>query len=72
MNIMIDWVENGNKPSRLNSTVLSGDYKGETQMLCQWPTRPVWSGNSTFDCVDDKVSVESWTYKFPAFKVPVY
>jgi tannase len=72
MNIMIDWVENGNEPSRLNATVSSGDYKGETQMLCQWPTRPVWQGNSTFDCVHDKVSIESWTYSFPAFKVPVY
>ncbi|TIA03757.1 Tannase 30 kDa subunit [Aureobasidium pullulans] len=72
MNIMIDWVENGNKPSRLNATVSSGNYEGETQMLCQWPTRPVWHGNSTFDCVNDKASIDSWTYTFPAFKVPVY
>ncbi|KAJ5512313.1 hypothetical protein N7463_001865 [Penicillium fimorum] len=69
---MIDWVENGVKPSRLNATVSSGTYEGETQMLCQWPTRPLWKHNSTFECVDDKASIDSWTYSFPAFKVPVY
>lgn len=73
MNIMIDWVENGNKPERLNATVSSGDNEGETQMLCQWPTRPIWHGNSTeFECEEDRESVESWTYEFNAFKIPVW
>lgn len=73
METMIDWVENGKKPSRLNATVSSGDHAGETQMLCQWPTRPLWSGNSSaFRCVEDEKSVESWTYEFEAFKLPVY
>ncbi|EOO00913.1 putative tannase subunit protein [Phaeoacremonium minimum UCRPA7] len=73
MDIMIDWVENGVKPTRLNTTVSSGTYAGETQMLCQWPTRPLWQGNSSsFDCVNDEASIESWTYTFPAFKLPVY
>ncbi|KAF7187894.1 Tannase [Pseudocercospora fuligena] len=73
MNIMIDWVENGIKPTRLNATVSSGTYEGETQMLCPWPTRPLWSGNSSeFSCVNDEASIESWTYEFPAFKLPVY
>ncbi|KAL4888885.1 Tannase/feruloyl esterase [Aspergillus ambiguus] len=73
MDIMINWVENGVKPNRLNATVSSGTYAGETQMLCQWPTRPLWHGNSSnFDCVHDQKSVNSWTYTFPAFKVPVY
>ncbi|KAK5798125.1 hypothetical protein VI817_004416 [Penicillium citrinum] len=72
MDIMINWVENGVKPSRLNSTVSSGEHEGETQMLCQWPSRPLWRSNSTFDCVHDKKSIESWTYQFPAFKLPVY
>nr|POE99560.1 tannase [Quercus suber] len=73
MNIMISWVENDMKPSRLNATVASGTYAGETQMLCQWPQRPLWSGNSSdFDCVDDAASIESWTYEFDAFKLPVY
>ena len=73
MEIMIDWVENGVKPTALNATVSSGTYAGETQMLCQWPTRPLWQGNSTtFDCVNDEDSIESWTYTFDAFKIPVY
>lgn len=70
---MIDWVENGIEPSRLNSTVSSGDYSGEIQLLCPWPTRPLWSGNSSdFDCVYDQASIDSWTYTFPAFNRTVY
>ncbi|KAI0445326.1 Tannase/feruloyl esterase [Xylaria telfairii] len=73
MQTIIDWVENGVKPDRLNATVSSGDNAGETQLLCQWPTRPLWSGNSSdFDCVNDEASIDSWTYKFNAFKLPVY
>lgn len=72
MNIMIDWVENGVKPTRLNATVSSGTYEGETQMLCQWPTRPLWKNNSTFNCVNDSASIASWTYDFKALKLPVY
>ncbi|KAK5103481.1 hypothetical protein LTS08_002896 [Lithohypha guttulata] len=73
MNTMIDWVENGVKPSRLNATVSSGANAGETQMLCQWPTRPLWQTNNTdFDCVTDEASIDTWTYTFPAFKVPIY
>jgi tannase len=70
---MIDWVEKGITPTGLNATTSSGIYKGETQVLCQWPKRPLWSGNSTnFDCVDDEASINTWTYTFPAFKVPIY
>ncbi|KAH6983458.1 hypothetical protein BKA56DRAFT_482917 [Ilyonectria sp. MPI-CAGE-AT-0026] len=72
MEIMIDWVENGVKPSRLNTTVSSGDNEGETQMLCQWPTRPLWRSKTKFDCVNHEKSIKSWTYDFPAFKLPVY
>jgi tannase len=73
MDIMIDWVENGVKPTRLNATVSTGDYSGEIQMLCQWPARPLWQGNSSsFECVNDQPSIESWTYTFPAFKLPVF
>ncbi|KAF2853397.1 tannase and feruloyl esterase [Plenodomus tracheiphilus IPT5] len=73
MATIIDWVENGIKPSRLNATVSSGDYAGEVQRLCQWPARPLWSGNSTeFECVGDEASIASWTYSFDAFKLPVY
>ncbi|KAJ5772713.1 tannase [Penicillium odoratum] len=72
MAIMIDWAENGVSPTCLNATVSSGDYEGETQMLCQWPYRPLWRSISSFDCVYDEKSIETWTYNFPAFKVPVY
>ncbi|GAB1729595.1 hypothetical protein NU195Hw_g723t1 [Hortaea werneckii] len=73
MQTMIDWVESGVRPSRLNATVSSGDFEGEVQRLCMWPQRPLWHGNSSeFDCVDDEASIASWTYKFDAFKLPVY
>ncbi|GAQ45525.1 hypothetical protein AtubIFM55763_007891 [Aspergillus tubingensis] len=72
MEIMIDWVENGNKPSRLNATVSSGTYAGETQMLCQWPSRPLWNSNSSFSCVHDSKSLATWDYTFDAFKMPVF
>lgn len=74
MATIIDWVENGIKPSRLNATVSSGEHSGEVQQLCQWPTRPLWASNSsTFHCVDDEASIESWTYTFDAFKLqPVW
>lgn len=72
MQTMINWVENGVQPSRLNATVSSGTHEGETQMLCQWPKRPLWKSESSFDCVFDKASYQSWTYEFPAFKIPVY
>lgn len=74
METIIDWVENNNKPDGLNATVSSGSNAGETQLLCKWPLRPLWHSNdsSLFDCVFDKASYESWTYSFPAFKLPVY
>ena len=73
MDIMINWVENGVKPTSLNATASSGTYAGETLLLCQWPTRPLWHDNSTtFECVNDQESIDSWTYTFPAFKLPVY
>ncbi|QIW94730.1 hypothetical protein AMS68_000248 [Peltaster fructicola] len=74
MDTIIEWVENGSKPEHLNATVSSGTYANETQQLCQWPNRPLWASNSssTFSCVYDQDSDDSWTYTFPAFKLPVY
>ncbi|KAI5926452.1 Tannase/feruloyl esterase [Camillea tinctor] len=73
MNTIIDWVENGIKPTALNATVSSGDFSGEVQQLCQWPTRPLWHGNSSdFECVNDKASIDSWTYTLDAYKIPIY
>lgn len=71
---VINWVESGEAPAVLNATINSGPYTGEVQGLCAWPTRPLWEAgdNSTFDCVNDAESVATWTYTFPAFKLPVY
>lgn len=74
MYTMIDWVENGIKPTALNATVGGGSEEGDIVSLCQWPTRPLFHSNTSsgFDCVNDARSIETWTYSFPAFKIPVY
>ncbi|ROV98786.1 hypothetical protein VPNG_08435 [Cytospora leucostoma] len=72
MQTLIDWVEGGVRPARLSATVSSGGYEGETQMLCQWPARPIWSGNSSFSCAFDQASYDSWQYDLDAWKIPVY
>ncbi len=73
MATIIAWVENSVEPATLNATVASGTYAGEVQGLCSWPLRPMWSGNSSaFDCEYDQASIDSWTYTFDAFKLPVY
>lgn len=64
---VIEWVENGVAPATLNN---SGTAITE---LCRWPLRPLWSGNGTsFDCVYDQTSIDSWMYVFDAFKTVVY
>ncbi|KAF2150208.1 tannase and feruloyl esterase [Myriangium duriaei CBS 260.36] len=73
MATIIAWVEKGVQPSRLNATVSAGTSKGTVDKLCQWPTRPHWASNtSDFTCVNDAASIKTWTYSFPAFKVPIY
>lgn len=64
---VIEWVENGNAPDTLNN---SGTAITE---LCRWPLRPLWAGNGTsFDCVYDQASIDTWMYDFDAFKTVVY
>ncbi|WWC93544.1 hypothetical protein V866_000379 [Kwoniella sp. B9012] len=72
MSQIINWIENGEAPAGLNATVSSGDYSGETQELCMFPTRPLWSSNSTFDCVTDDEGNATWDHSFTAFKQAVY
>ncbi|PYH97630.1 tannase and feruloyl esterase [Aspergillus ellipticus CBS 707.79] len=72
MQTIIDRVEKDEQPSRLNASVSSGAYEGETQRLCQWPDRPLWHDNSSFECVFDEKSYETWTYTLSAFNVTVY
>lgn len=70
---LIEWVEDGNKPDRLNATIMSGSHEGEQQDLCAWPLRPLWKDNgSTLDCVFDQKSYDTWSYDFDAYDVPLY
>lgn len=76
MQQLIEWVEKGKAPDMLDATVSMGSNKGQSQKLCMWPMRPLWSGsrngNGTLECVWDQESVDSWHYDLDAFKVPVY
>ncbi|KAH7142901.1 Tannase/feruloyl esterase [Dactylonectria estremocensis] len=63
---VIEWVENGVAPATLNAT-------GSISSICRWPLRPLWSNNDTsFDCVYDQESIDTWMYDFDAFNVPIY
>ncbi|KAL9105323.1 MAG: hypothetical protein Q9227_009490 [Pyrenula ochraceoflavens] len=71
--VLIDWVEKDIEPVTLNATVLLGQHFGESQQICRWPLRPLWTGNGTsMDCVYDQDSIDSWTYDLDAFNLPVY
>ncbi|OJJ45207.1 hypothetical protein ASPZODRAFT_160137 [Penicilliopsis zonata CBS 506.65] len=74
MQVMIDWVENGIEPVTLNATFLTGDYLGENTQLCSWPLRPYWNDNTSLipDCVYDQASIDTFMYKFDAYKLPLY
>ncbi|EKG12455.1 Tannase/feruloyl esterase [Macrophomina phaseolina MS6] len=50
---VIDWVENGVNPERLNATVISdvATVADKEQRLCSFPLRPLWHGNATMECV---------------------
>ncbi|KAL3475526.1 tannase [Aspergillus californicus] len=72
---LIDWVEGGKVPTRLNTTVLAGENKGEKQELCAWPLRPLWKNQNKrqqMQCVFDQDSFDTWVYDFDAFTLPVY
>ncbi|RSL51014.1 hypothetical protein CEP51_015265 [Fusarium floridanum] len=62
---VIEWVEKGVAPETLDG---SG---GDIDTICRWPLRPLWSGTS-MDCVYDQESLDSWTYDFDAYKLPLY
>ncbi|CAI7611313.1 unnamed protein product [Penicillium glandicola] len=70
---LIEWVENDVVPKRLNATVLQGDREGEKQQICTWPLRPLWKNNgTTMNCVYHQASIDTWTYDFDAYKIPLY
>jgi tannase len=63
---VIEWVENGIAPDTLNST-------SDIDTICRWPLRPLWSDNGTsLDCVYDQPSIDTWTYDFDAYNLPLY
>lgn len=67
MPAVINGVENGMESTRLNATVSLRTCAGEFQMICWWPRRPLWLGNSsTCDCVIDETSFWNWALDFPA------
>ncbi|PYI00409.1 tannase and feruloyl esterase [Aspergillus sclerotiicarbonarius CBS 121057] len=73
LHTLIEWVENGLVPVTLNGTVLGGDLEGEEQQICAWPLRPMWYDNgTTMECVYDQTSLDTWTWDFDAFDMPVY
>ncbi|KAF7886463.1 hypothetical protein EAF00_010566 [Botryotinia globosa] len=72
MATMIDWIENGIEPERLNATVGIGTFEGEAQKLCAYPLRPIWDAEGTLYCEYDQASIESWIYTLDALKMPVY
>ncbi|RAH62494.1 tannase and feruloyl esterase [Aspergillus piperis CBS 112811] len=70
---LIEWVEQGVVPERLNATYTSGSDAGSEAQLCAWPSRPLWSGKATkFDCVYDQASIDTWHYRFDSYKEPLY
>ncbi|PSR79070.1 Tannase/feruloyl esterase [Coniella lustricola] len=63
---MIEWVESGIAPATLTGS-------GNIDQICRWPLRPLWSNNGTsFDCVYDQESLDTWDYDFNAYKLPLY
>jgi tannase len=68
---LIDWVENGVKPDRLNNTVQTGSNAGEQGQLCAWPERPLYV-DDVLECVFDQDSYDTWVYEFDAYNLPLY
>ncbi|OJJ96452.1 hypothetical protein ASPACDRAFT_34204 [Aspergillus aculeatus ATCC 16872] len=70
---LIRWVKGGLVPVTLNGTVLSGSFEGQEQQICAWPLRPMWYSNGTeMRCEYDQTSLDTWTWDFDAFNMPVY
>ena len=74
--VMIEWVEKGVDPGRLNATHLLGEQVGEAaEPICAWPLRPLWSGNGTsssMECVYDQTSLDTWYYELDGVGFEVY
>ncbi|KAM0235900.1 hypothetical protein ACHAP5_009546 [Fusarium lateritium] len=63
---VIRWVEKGVAPTTLKGT-------NDIDTICRWPLRPLWSGkNSSQSWVYHQGSLDSWTYDFDAYNLPLY
>lgn len=71
LEVLINWVENGTVPRRLNATHLGGEFVGQSAEVCAWPLRPLWV-EGEMDCVYDQASVDTWEYHLDAFQVSVF
>jgi tannase len=66
---VIDWVEHGIAPAKLNATIPSGVRED----LCLWPLRPLWSVDGTSQsCVFDQASIDTWLPTLDSIPVPVW
>lgn len=68
---VIDWVEYGIVPHRLNATVLAGNTSDVHQTICTWPKRPKWT-DGEMDCVSDDVALEQFYPALDSVPFPVY
>jgi tannase len=69
---VIDWVEKGVNPERLNATVSSsGTVADKDQEICSFPLRPVWK-DGEMDCVFDQKSFDTWVPPLDSIPLPVY
>lgn len=71
LQVLINWVEKGEKPVTLNATVLQGEHVGENRQICAWPLRPKWKGG-VMQCEYDQKSIDTWHYEFNGVPMPVY
>lgn len=69
---LIDWVENGVNPEKLNATVIAGNTTDVDQKLCSFPLRPYWTGDKAMECVYDQESIDSWLPTLDSIPLPVY
>ncbi|KAL1887670.1 hypothetical protein Sste5346_010065 [Sporothrix stenoceras] len=67
---LIDWVERGIAPDTLNGTTQSGSSTQE--IVCMWPSAPVWDVNGTFGCETTANFAETLIQKPDAWKISLF
>ncbi len=72
LGVLIDWVENGNKPVTLPAVVSDDSEFDGAQPLCAFPLRPMWNNEGDLSCEYDQKSIDSWSFELDAYKFPVF